>query len=98
MQEHIKRFLNKTTAFDKHIEDNSDNLPRVFYDEGRTIMSFGNWANDWRHWDGLLHEVTHLIHAVLGHSKNMMDEDEARAYQTEFLFREIRRKLWKLYP
>ncbi len=67
-------------------------------ENGATILFFPEWKNDWEHWDTLIHEVTHLVHAVLGKMKNMMDEDEARAYQTEYLFREIRRKLWKLIP
>ena len=94
--EFISNFSSKTAAFDKHIGDDSDDLPRVFYDNGRTILSFGNWKNDWEHWDSLNHEICHLVHAILGHHKNMMDEDEGRAYQHEFLFREIRRKLWDL--
>lgn len=90
------RFLERTADFDKHIRNNSDTISKVFYDEGRSILSFADWKNDWQHWDYLVHEITHLVHNILGHYKNMMDEDEARAYQTEFLFIEIRRKLWKL--
>ena len=62
------------------------------------LLWFPSWKNDWEHWDTLVHELSHAVHAVLGKHKNMMGEDEAKAYQLEFLFREIRRKLWKLLP
>ena len=76
--------------------ENFSGLDRVWYDRGlgATILSLKDWSNDWKHWDCLVHESTHLVHEILGHQKNMMDEDEARAYQIEYLFREIRRKLW----
>ena len=64
-----------------------------FSHDARTILWFPEWKNDWKHWDTLVHEVCHMVHSVLGKSKNMMGEDEARAYQTEYLFREIRLKL-----
>jgi hypothetical protein len=61
---------------------------------GASVLSFPDWRNDWPHWDTLVHEVAHLVHAALGRHRAMADEDEARAYQTEYLFREIRRELW----
>jgi len=62
---------------------------------GGTVIAFEDWENNWQHWDCLLHEIVHAIHAILDRNKNMASEDEGRAYQTEYLFREIRRHLWK---
>ena len=62
-----------------------------------TLLWFPDWKNDWEHWGCLVHEISHLIN-FWGNQKSMGHEDEAKAYQFEYLFKEIRRKLWKLYP
>ena len=90
----LNNFLNNQSVI-RIIEEKVDGLVHKDYQSGVSILMFPNWKNDWKHWDCLIHEVSHLIFFVLGEQKNMANEDEARAYQTEFLFREIRRKLFK---
>ena len=79
-------------------DDDADQLAYVWNPPGTgvTLLYFKDWVNDWDHWDTLLHETNHLIHHVLVKSKGMHEEPEAQAYQQEFLFRTIRRKLWML--
>ena len=86
---------NKALIEEKKLGEGVDGLVHNDQKNGTTILMFSDWKNDWKHWDCLVHEVTHLVHFVLGNMKNMMHEDEGRAYQTEFLFREIRRNLWQ---
>lgn len=62
---------------------------------GATLLYFPEWRFDWDHIETLVHEINHLLFFVLGQKKGMSDETEAMAYQNEFLFREIRRKLFK---
>lgn len=64
---------------------------------GWTVMWLRPFNDDcWEYWETLIHELVHLVDFLLGDQKRMKDESEARAYQTEFLFRSIRRKLLKL--
>jgi hypothetical protein len=69
----------------------------VWFKDGRSVLWLKAWANAWEHFDTLNHETVHLIDFVLT-SKGMQDEMEGRAYQHEFLFREIRRALFKRLP
>lgn len=94
-KEVIENFENAHYGFSERVEQGVGGIAHIDYQTGTTIIMFPIWENNWKWWDSLLHEITHLVHAILGKNKNMMDEDEARAYQTEYLFREIRRKLWK---
>jgi hypothetical protein len=95
--------LNKKTieAFSEHKKEydekwmNGDYTAFVWKHDSRTLLWFLHWKNDWQHWDTLIHEVSHLVHDVFK-EKEMADEDEAIAYQTEFLFREIRRNDWRM--
>lgn len=83
--------------FKEKFKDRSRNNGWVFLHDGKTIMGLKPFEDTWTYWETLLHEVAHLVHNVLGKDRCMMDEDEARAYQQEFLFREIRRKLQNRY-
>lgn len=64
--------------------------------EGASLLWLCEWKNNWEQIEILVHEVHHAVQAILGRHRNMMQEDEALAYQQQFLFREIRRKLQKL--
>jgi hypothetical protein len=66
---------------------------RCVFDEGRSILWLPSWSNTWEDYDTLIHEIVHLIYRCLCCNKNMGDEDEAQAYQTEYLFRKIRLRL-----
>lgn len=46
----------------------------------------------WEYWECLIHELAHTVQK-LAEDKMMEDEDEARAYLQDFLFRSIRRRL-----
>ena len=66
-----------------------------------SILWLGDWKDDWEHYDILLHELFHAIIIVLGNHRGMLVareseifyEDEAMAYQLEYLFGQCRRKL-----
>lgn len=64
-----------------------------FDDQGRSVLWFREWTNDWDHYDTLLHEIYHGVHHLMHLNKKMVKEEEACAYQMEYLFRSIRRKL-----
>lgn len=53
----------------------------------------GNDEITWEFYDNLLHELHHATYFILGVGRNMRTEYEALAYMTEWLFREIRRKV-----
>lgn len=61
--------------------------------EGRSLLWLREWTGDWQCYETLLHELYHGISAILHKNKGMIYEEEACAYQQEFLFREIRRKI-----
>lgn len=61
---------------------------------GATVLWMKEWKNEWKCFEVFVHELRHLVDGVFRSSK-MLDEPEACAYQTEFLFREIRKKLQK---
>ncbi len=87
-------FIARKLEFLDMIESTSAHL--WVFTNGQTLLYFPNWKHDWEHWDTLLHEICHAVHHTLGKHKRMMYEDEAKAYQIEFLFREIRRKFFEL--
>lgn len=60
---------------------------------GANILWFSRYGSDWDFIETLIHELFHAVHDCLGTRKSMMEEDDAMAYQQEFLFRSIRRKL-----
>lgn len=63
--------------------------------KNRSILWLRDWTASWDNYDTLVHEISHLVFALLGERK-MLTETEAIAYQTEYLFREIRRHLGRL--
>lgn len=80
---------------DKEIDTLGRQLGRAYYhnDTGATILLLKGFSNDWAWFETLLHEIVHLVDDVLGKAKAVTNEYEARAYTTEFLFREIRNKV-----
>jgi len=93
-----ENFVKNKENIDLRLGDQVGGLAHIDHQNSTSIIMFLTWKNDWPNWDSLNHEIAHVVHGILGKDKNMMDEDEARAYQHEYLFKEIRRKLWKLYP
>lgn len=62
-------------------------------EHGRSVLSFVKWDGSWVDYDTLVHETYHLVYSILHKHKNMKKEEEACAYQMEYLFRNIRKKL-----
>lgn len=103
----MKRLKIKKDVIDKFKEEKvtldrswfvNNNCAMCWIYEGRTILWLRDWKEDWDHYETLLHECFHLIHNVLQVNKNMANEDEGCAYELEFLFRSMRRKLYKKFP
>ena len=96
-----ENFVKAKTDIEEYINRRGDavgGLTHIDYEHATTVLILPSWENEWKYLDVLVHEITHMVHAILGKCLNMMDEDEARAYQTEFLFKEIRKKLYEHYP
>lgn len=62
-------------------------------DKGWTFLWLRDFDDTWDFWSTLIHEISHLIDHVLREHKLMWKETEACAYQTEYLFNSIRRKI-----
>lgn len=92
------------TEFDKNKADNDSkwfaggNSGVTWLHEGKSILWFKTWKNDWFHWDCLVHEVSHLIDGILVETRSMGNETEAKAYQFEYMFRNLRRKFYEICP
>lgn len=77
--------------FEEYVKGNSGGV--FFNEEGKAIlMHFQKWSDTWDFWEVLLHECCHVVQG-LEDAKNIIEEVEARAYTTQYLFRKIRRKL-----
>lgn len=61
--------------------------------DGKTLLWFRGWNNGLEDLGNLTHETNHLIYDVLVKDKGFKDEPEAMAYQQEFLFMAIAKKL-----
>jgi hypothetical protein len=89
----------KTEYFISKINEELFNNNRgvVIFDNNRTLLWLKEFKDDWEFYEVLIHESHHLIFNVLGECRMMKDEIEAQAYQQEYLFREIRQKLQKVF-
>ena len=65
----------------------------VYTDGGKTILWLPKWNDDEDDVRTLVHETFHLVYSVLHKSNNMGREEEAQAYQMEYLFGNIRTEL-----
>lgn len=71
-----------------------ENKGGVWHHDGKTVMWLREWKDDWDHHETIVHECFHLVVEILGRQKNMgFSHEEALAYQQEYLWRNIRRKL-----
>lgn len=57
-----------------------------------SLVSLSKFEDSWDYWSSVLHEVVHVVQRE-EIRKGLQKEDEARAYLTEYLFNNIRRKL-----
>ena len=87
-KEAIKWIEGETRAF-KLLDENKGVSG---WKDGRLLLLLRPVNDDWDYWETLLHEVHHLVSAVVRY-KRMWKEIEAQAYFAEYLFRHIRRKL-----
>lgn len=97
---HIIKIFNdqKKENDDRWFNPQVGNTGVCWFHDGKSLLWLPHWKNDWEHWDTIVHEISHLIFEVMCKGKNMTVETEAQAYQLEYLFRAIRRKLWKRFP
>src|SRR5690349_16688405 len=56
--------------------------------DGRVVMWFPEFRDDWDFWECLIHETNHVVFHI-AKLKNMQDETEGQAYLQEYLFRRI---------
>lgn len=61
------------------------------------VIRLRDFSDNWKFWETLLHELVHLVDG-LAEAQCFQDEYENRAYLTEWLFHEIRRKLSGIVP
>lgn len=97
---YLKRIKSTKDAYQWILSDFDDEKPSeqgfvLSNSHGHTLLWMFPYKNYWKFWEILIHELSHLVDVVLSDQKKMMQETEARAYQIEFLFRSIRRKLMK---
>lgn len=64
----------------------------VWEHDGKTILWLKDVPNNIQNTSVLVHELSHLIDKIFGR-KALLEETEAKAYQFEYLFREIMKKL-----
>jgi hypothetical protein len=57
------------------------------------ILYLREWVRDWHSYETLLHEIVHAVQYIFEDCRGLWSENEAVAYQIEYLFRSIRRKL-----
>ncbi len=91
----FKDWIEKNGEF---IDENIAREDKGFFahNNGGSILWLKGWDNTWGAGEVLLHELHHAVHFILGQSKGMLAECEAMAYQQEWLFRTIRRRLTNL--
>lgn len=66
---------------------------RTESEKGWTVLWLRAYEDTWDYWEVMIHELSHLMDFVMNDQKSMQGETEARAYQAEYLFRSIRRKI-----
>ena len=81
-------------AFDKTVEHDLTKNKGYFWSfEGRSVLAVREYADRWEWWETLMHELHHAVHLINGEERGQEKELEALAYQQEYLFRAIRRRL-----
>lgn len=98
----LKRMAPNDTVFLKEFEKIEDPIENgangaIFVKDGKTVLMMRPFVDEWSFWETMIHETAHLVHNVLGRSRGMMDEDEARAYQQQYLFKTMRRAIMIKY-
>ena len=94
------RFTPDVLKFLKEVKGDYDTANQgrgmcIFDDEtNRSILYLREFHDTWEWYEVLLHECFHVV-SFMAKAKNMKTEEEAQAYQLEYLFHNIRRSLQK---
>lgn len=83
-----------------HVEDIMKDARGLFFDIGEgcgSVLWLKRWPDNWEYNEVLVHELHHATFIVLGKGRGMADEMEALAYAQEHLFRQIRRRLSRMF-
>lgn len=67
---------------------------QICYPSSRIVLLLDKLNNDWTYWETLIHELNHIV-LYLADQKKFADEMECQAYLQEYLFREIRHKIYE---
>ncbi len=94
ISEAIERFSKDREMVEDQMNKGSTVL---WHREGYSVLIFKEFIDKWSFYETLIHEICHLIYIIMQKNKLMSDETEACAYQTEYLFRNIRRNFQKIY-
>lgn len=94
-----KKFLewleNNLEKHEVHSKERND--PAFFmFGETNSVLFLEPYKDSWNYWETLIHETMHMVDYVLSALRLMEKETEARAYQQEYLFHSIRKKLQSL--
>lgn len=102
-KEAIAEWENGAGAATKMFTAEAENSGGMWFSNkgGYSLLWMPIFEDSWKCYDTLVHECCHAVLNILGGQKNMIRslnhelfiEDEALAYQQEFLFRKIRNKL-----
>jgi hypothetical protein len=93
-KEVTKKWCDESEELEKFMEGKNGS---VWSYEGWSLMYLPHWHGTWDEMETLVHECFHLVIEQLGKQKAFINgervEEEGMAYQQEYLFRSIRRKL-----
>lgn len=87
----------------KQTEEFAEGREFCWFNDGYCILFLKPFEDKWERLEAIMHECFHLVINILGDKRGMINttvprvEEEAMAYQQEYLFREIRRKLQDKY-
>lgn len=95
-QDGFIEFLKNDTSLKTNISNNNYKGYAIGYNT-KSILLLKEYKNDWKCFDIILHEIHHLVYIILGQERDMKNEMEAQAYQFEYLFKNIRQKLNKVF-
>jgi hypothetical protein len=80
----------------KKYTDTSNGFVNFDYKKGYGILNLKKFEDSWEFYEIMLHEICHIVDFI-SEQKHLEKEMEARAYLTEYLFKDIRKKIQKFY-
>lgn len=85
----VKEFSESKDYIEKTTKSNPGFV--IYFDSGFMLLWLKLKRLDWRFYEVLLHECSHIVNFVFREKK--INDDEAFAYQLEFIFKTIRQKI-----